>query len=50
MTDDLAIAAASIVERTRREQGLPRHVEDTETLHRVAAAMLHEGVRHARVG
>lgn len=40
---DLAAVAASIVERTRAEQGLPRHVEDPETLTRVALVLLNPG-------
>lgn len=38
--DDVAAVAAEIVERTRAEQGKPRHVEDPETLTRVAAVLL----------
>lgn len=43
MTEELAIAAARIVERTRAEQGKPRRVEDRETLSRVAHVLLDRG-------
>lgn len=43
---DLAAAAAEIVERTRAEQGKPRHVEDPETLTRVAAVLLQKEPSH----
>lgn len=47
MIDELEAVAASIVERTRAEQGKPRHVEDVETLTRVAAVLLgREGGSH----
>jgi hypothetical protein len=42
---DLAAVAARIVEQTRAEQGKPRHVEDPETLSRVALVLrAREGV------
>lgn len=45
MTDEeFSAAAARIVERTRAEQGLPRRVEDPETLRRVAV-VVREGSR-----
>jgi hypothetical protein len=40
MTDDEVQAAAeAIVKRTRREQDLPRRVEDTDTLAVVASVL-----------
>lgn len=36
-TDPILIAAREAVIRTRREQGLPRHVTDATTISRVAA-------------
>lgn len=45
MIAELEAVAAAIVERTRAEQGKPRHVEDPETLTRVAAVLLRTGGR-----
>jgi len=37
--DEIAARADRLVERTRREQGLPRTVEDPAVLERVAAIL-----------
>jgi len=37
--DEVAAAAERLVERSRREQGLPRYVEDPAVLERVAAIL-----------